>query len=308
MIVIRCMSGLGNQLFQYALGRHLSLIHGRPLRLDASGYTATEPDANAGTRQFGLDAFAVNGQVAAPEELEEFEIYRRVGTRGRIARLLNRWTPYHRRAVIQEASADYWRFQPSILTSRLAEPVCLVGFWQSERYFADIDATIRRDLTLKQPPDAENIEILSDIERANSIAIHVRHGDNATGAAEKLGVLSSDYYQRAAALIAAEIGEPHFFVFSDDPDWAAKTLMLPGPVTFITHNGDKRNHEDLRLMAACKHHIVANSTFSWWGAWLGKKHGQVVYAPSKYFLHSDQDCPDFYPNSWHLLPVEPGTP
>jgi hypothetical protein len=297
------MGGLGNQLFQYALGRHLSMIHERPLRFDVSGYTAIKPDAKTGTRMCGLDAFAVSGQAASAEELKHFEIYRRVGTIGRIARLANSWTPYHRRVYLLERRADFWRFCKSVLTSRLASRVYMVGYWQAEKYFADIAGTIQADLRLKRPAEGENAEMLSAIREADSVAVHVRHADNATSAAKGLGILPLAYYEKATGLISQQLRHPQFFVFSDDPDWARATLTLPGPTTFVTHNGDEKNYEDLRLMAACKHHIIANSTFSWWGAWLGKKDGQIVYAPMKYYINTDRDFRDFYPASWNLLPV-----
>lgn len=301
MIVIRFMGGLGNQLFQYALGRHLSLIHNRPLRFDASGYTATRPDTYTGTRLFGLEAFSVKGQVATPAELKWFEIYRTPGTWGRIARLANRWTPYHRRRYILERNRDFWHFRPEVLTSSLAEHVCMVGFWQTEKYFADIAKTIRAELTLKRAADGENAAMLSVISRTDSVSVHVRHGDNATSMAKEHGVLQPSYYQRAAGLITKGLRNPHFFVFSDDPAWARENLTLPGETTFVVHNGDEKNYEDLRLMAACKHHIVGNSTFSWWGAWLGSKAGQLVYAPMKYLLHSNRVYQDYYPATWKLL-------
>jgi hypothetical protein len=303
VIVVRFMGGLGNQLFQYALGRHLSLIHGRPLRFDISGYTATRPDAKAGTRLFGLGAFNISGQIAAKADLDHFEIYRRPGTRGRIARLTNSLTPYRLRRYIQEPKADYWRFCPGVLTSPLASRVCLEGFWQTGKYYESIAATIRKDFTLKLPAAGENAEMLSCILRTDSVAVHVRHGDNATSAARDHGVLPPSYYHEAARRITGEVGRPHFFVFSDGPDWAKENLALPGPTTFVVHNGDEKNHEDLRLMAACKHHIAGNSTFSWWGAWLGKKDAQIVYAPMKYFMESDRDNRDYYPSGWILLPI-----
>lgn len=303
LILIRFMGGLGNQLFQYALGRHLSLIHNRPLRFDISGYTALQPDAKAGTRLFGLTAFNVSGQIATPAELSYFQMYRRPGTIGRIARLLNSFTPYRRRHYIQEPKAHYWRFHRSVLTSPLAGYVCLEGFWQTEKYFADIATTIRQDFVLRAPAAGEDAEMLSCILRTDSVAVHVRHGDNATSVAKDHGVLPLAYYQEAARLITREVSHPHFFIFSDGPDWARENLTLPGPTAFVVHNGDEKNYQDLRLMAACKHHVVGNSTFSWWGAWLGKKDHQRVYAPMKYFMELHRDNGDYYPSGWILLPV-----
>ena len=307
MIVIRFTGGLGNQLFQYALGRHLSLIHNRPLRFDTSGYTATTPDAKQGTRLFGLGAFAISGQLATSDELRPFEMYRRQGTRGRLTRLGNRCLPFRFRRYIIEDKAHFWRFRRSVLTSPLAEQVLLQGHWQTEKYFEDIAPTIRSDLRLNLPAVGENAEMLSTICAVNSVSVHVRHGDNATSLAREHGVLPLSYYERAAGLIKKWIPKPYFFVFSDDPDWAKENLSLPDPTTFLIHNGDEKNYEDLRLMATCRHHIVGNSSFSWWGAWLGKKDGQIVYAPAQYLMRSNgqrSDYRDYYPAAWGVLPVQ----
>lgn len=304
MILVRFNGGLGNQLFQYATGRALALIHGRPLRFDISGYAASVPDARAGIRLFGLDAFRVDGQVASPDELKEFEIYRAAGMRARLARLTNSLLPLDRRRYLIEHREHYWRFQPSILKSPLASRVCVVGYWQTPKYFEAIDSVIREDLVLSRPLQPESVRLLSLIADGDSVAVHVRHSDNvADPAARGLGLLPLDYYREAASLIAREANPPHFFVFSDDPAWAKAALDLPGPATFVTHNGDERNYEDLHLMAACRHHITGNSTFSWWGAWLGKKDGQRVFAPNRYFLHTKASYQDLYPSGWKLLTV-----
>lgn len=301
MIVIRFMGGLGNQMFQYALGRHLSLIHGRPLRFDASGYTESKPDPRAGVRLFGLPAYTIQGEVATPDELKHFLIYRTPGAKGRIARRANSWTLYHRRRYVIEQQNEFWHFCRRVLTSPLADPVCMVGYWQTEKYFEEIAATIRKDLTLKVPAAGENADMLSVISAVESVSVHVRHGDNATSTEAAHGVLPVSYYQRAASLVSEQLHRPHFFVFSDDPIWAQEALTLPGPTRFVTHNGDEKNYEDLRLMTACKHHIVGNSTFSWWGAWLGKKEHQMVYAPKKYHVSANRDYRDYYPAGWNLL-------
>ena len=306
MIVIRFTGGLGNQLFQYALGRHLSLIHNRPLRFDTSGYIATTPDAKLGTRLFGLGAFSISGQLANSDELQPFEMYRREGTKGRISRLANRCVPFRFRRYIIENKADFWRFCRFVLRSQLAEEVLFQGHWQTEKYFEDIAAIIRNDLRLKLPAEGANAEMLSTIGGVDSVAVHVRHGDNATSAAKHHGVLPPSYYEQAAGLMKKRISKPCFFVFSDDPDWTKENLRLPAPTIFVVHNGDEKNYEDLRLMAACKHHIVGNSTFSWWAAWLGKKDDQIVLAPAQYLICSNghgRDYRDYYPSSWGLLSV-----
>ncbi|MBZ5567107.1 MAG: alpha-1,2-fucosyltransferase [Acidobacteriia bacterium] len=300
MIVVRFAGGLGNQLFQYALGRHLSLIHKRPLHFDVSGYTDVKGDPKAGIRLFGLHSFSVKGEVATPDVLECFLIYRTPGTRGRLARLANRFCPLSRKRYLQEPPSSYWQFYPPVLTSPLAEPVCLVGNWQSQKYFSHIAATLREEVSLRSPADGQNAAMLAAISASNSVAVHVRRGDRYHG--EGLyGVLPVAYYHAAAGAIAGKVSRPHFYVFSDEPEWAREVLALPGPTVFVSHNGDEKNHEDLRLMAACKHHIIANSSFSWWAAWLGKKDNQLVYAPTKYQIGSNCDYSDYYPAEWNLL-------
>ena len=203
MILIRFTGGLGNHLFQYALGRHLSLIHNRPLRFDISGYTDARPDAKTGARVFALSAFNVRGQAATPEELKEFLIYRTPGTRGRMARLANRLAPLHRKRYVEEPRSKYWHFYGAMLTSRLAEPVCLVGNWQTEKYFRDIAAVIRAELALGYPAEGQNAEMLSLIASHESVAVHVRHTDNLIRAPkEGFYVLPVAYYHEAAALIS----------------------------------------------------------------------------------------------------------
>ena len=303
MIVVRFNGGLGNQLFQYAMGRHLSLIHSRPLKFDISGYTSSEPDPRAGIRVFGLDAFTVDGQVATPGELKEFEIYRAAGTQARFARLTNSLMPLRCRPYVLEHKNDFWQFKPSILKSPLANRVSVVGYWQTAKYFESIAGIIRNDVKLRHPPASETTRLLSEMAHVESVSVHVRHGDNATAAAKDHGVLPLSYYRKAASLIGSETRAPHFFVFSDDAAWAKATLELPGATTFVTHNGDAKNYEDLWLMAACRHHIVGNSTFSWWGAWLGMKDSQRVFAPEKYFVNRKVRFLDYYPRNWNLLPI-----
>jgi Glycosyl transferase family 11 len=303
MIVVRLLGGLGNQLFQYALGRHLSLIHKRPLKFDTTYFTAQTPDAMRGIRVFGLAAFSLDVAIASDEVLREFSVYRGRRVTARFARLGSRWVPLRYRRYIGQRRADFWRFHPSILTSTLSDSVLIEGYWQSEKYFEGISQIIRNDLRLQWPPSGKNAELLAEISATNSVSVHVRHGDNANGMADELGVLSLRYYSRAKKLILDTVDKPRFFVFSDDPAWARENIRVPAGSVFVTHNGDEQNFEDLRLMAACKHHINGNSSFSWWGAWLGKKPGQIVIAPEKYLLGAVDDYRDYYPSAWTLLPV-----
>lgn len=300
-IVVRFTGGLGNQMFQYALGRHLALIHKRQLRFDVSGYVNDKPDAKTGVRLFGLSWFSVHGEIATGDDLEPFRSYRATGLGGRVMRVVDRAKPIARRRIVQERNEHRWQFRPDLLKSHLADPVCLVGLWQSEKYFAAIANTIRSELQVKKAPNGDNAAMLAEISSTNSVAVHVRYGDNVT-VEQAHGALPLSYYHRACDLLQQKVSNTRYYVFSDDPSWAKANLALPGETVFVCHNGDEKNHEDLRLMSACKHHIIGNSTFSWWGAWLGKKEGQLVYAPRQYHMAASFTYPDYYPPNWTLLP------
>jgi hypothetical protein len=179
----------------------------------------------------------------------------------------------------------------------------LEGYWQSEKYFADIGEQLRNELTLKAPPDAQNAETIAAIENCNAVCLHVRRGDyvaepdiNAVH-----GTCDADYYQRAVAAVANRVADPVFFVFSDDPDWCATRLRVPYPVNLITHNVRSQDHEDLRLMTHCKHFILANSSFSWWGAWLASRPEKTVICPKRWFARADVPTDDLIPSTWTRL-------
>jgi hypothetical protein len=153
---------------------------------------------------------------------------------------------------------------------------------------------VREEITGK------NQELAKAIQNSVSVAVHVRHGDNASHIAAGLGVLPRQYYLTAMQALGRELANPRYFVFSDDISWA-KELLSGGGITYVDQNRGARSYEDLRLMALGKHHVIANSTFGWWGAWLGKKEGQIVYAPKRYYQNVDRPNPDLYPPSWRQV-------
>ena len=253
--------GVGNQLFIYAAARALALRNGAELWLDARSALDNDPQ-----RAYRLDAFAIAGRLApAGSFFVSTPRWRRTPIR-----FASRLLPYRRRSYIEQPWA---RFVPQLLTLRVAGDVYLDGFWQSEAYFAGCADTIRRELTFRHAPDAANAATLDRIQHAESIAVHCRRGDNAVYLPER-------YYSAAAGLVATQCAAPRFFVFADDREWARAHLSLPGSVEHVCHNTAPGGEcEDLRLMAACRHIITANSTFSWWGAWLGARDGRLVVCP-----------------------------
>ena len=291
MVIVRLRGGLGNQLFQYAAGRRIALLGGAPLKLDLTAFELS-------TRSYRLNHYNIVEEVASPAEIRRLSGVGHEGAVARVCRHLNNRLHINKRSVLRER---HYRFDPRFL--RRLDNVYLDGYWQSEKYFKDIENTVREEFTLKQPPDGMNSAFLATVGHCESVSVHVRRGDYVANPATNRvhGSCDPDYYRRAADCIAESVDKPHFFVFSDDPRWARSSLSFDGPVDYVDHNGEDTDYEDLRLMSRCKHHILANSTFSWWGAWLCHNPDKVVVAPRKWFNDPSLDTSDLIPPSWRRV-------
>lgn len=285
MIIVKLMCGLGNQLFQYALARRLSLLHNVPLKLDISHFETNK------LRKYSLNYFNIREDFA-----EENEIAAIKGKRiFNLKRFAEKLIPYYNRSHVCEQKCG---FDPNILKSQ--KNVYLEGYWQSELYFKEIEDIIRREFTFKNEADAVNKRITSLIDVINSVSLHIRRADYALEPLTNQfhGTCSLAYYEQAADIIAQRFPSPHFFVFSDDILWVKSNLLLKYQMTFISHNNTFKDYDDLRLMTHCKHHIIANSSFSWWGAWLSKNPDKMVIAPRKWFSDQNIDTKDLVPENW----------
>jgi hypothetical protein len=221
-----------------------------------------------------LDRFAIPARKATSwERMEPFERYRRG-----VAKIVSRRRPFHLRRYVEREGMD---FDSRVLTIRVRGRVYLDGCWQGEGYFKDVEPTIREDLRIIPPTDELNRQMAERIAGCNAVAVHVRwfHAPGSEGAAHNASV---DYYRRALDEIRRRVNDPHFFLFSDDPNSARALLDLPEQdATCVAHNrGDQNAYADLWLMSQCRHFIIANSTFSWWGAWLCAYQDKMVIAPS----------------------------
>lgn len=276
MIITKLQGGLGNQLFQYSLGRFLAHKHQTPLKLDTSWYGVV-PD-----RQYDLSVYAIAAPLATAPEAES---------------LKNKFVPLAKRSYFKER---FYHFDPAVLAA--GPNVFLEGYWQSEKYFLPIADIIRHEITLKTPPQGMNKEILQQINETLAVSLHVRRGDYVSNSAANNyhGTSPLEYYKAAVDHIAKRVKNPHFYIFSDDPTWTRKNLLLDYPLTFVTGN-DKAAQEDLRLMSQCRHFIIANSTFSWWGAWLSSSEGKTVIAPKEWFKDKSNTDKDLIPNDWLRL-------
>jgi Glycosyl transferase family 11 len=287
--------GLGNQLFQYATARRLALTNGVPLVIDhLSGFAR-----DFYQRRYLLDRFAIHGQTIDPRA--SF-----VSPWGRVRRRALTWRNRSRALADQTyVVEDQEKFHPEMLTLAVTRPIYLEGYWQHERYFADIADLVRDELTLKTEHDAQNLAMAEKIDAVESVCLHVRrlHGVPGTKDAKPLAQVSAwhhldaSYFPRALELLASKVANPHFFVFADYPDWAREHIHTTHPIEFVTHNGPDADTEDFWLMGRCRHFIISNSTFSWWAAWLARNPLKVVIAPKGAIGKMLRSVPD----SWLLV-------
>lgn len=293
VITVVLKGGLGNQLFQFAAGRHVAFRRGTGLAFDLSRLGTGPPNETArayALAQYGLDV-SLDG-ARHPSSARQ--------PRTRLGRLLARRDPSRIREVGKA-------FDPTVLDA--PDGTLLDGFWQSERYFASIGPTVRRELALPRPPAGANASLLARIRSSrSSLGVHIRRGDYVTNANARAfhGGPGIAWYCRAVELIGARVAGLELFVFSDDPAWSEANFVPPFPTTFVRHNGDAP-HEDLRLMSTCGHHVIANSSFSWWAAWLGERAEQIVVAPSPWFRLAAANTPDLVPQRWITLPIDVST-
>lgn len=290
MVITKLIGGLGNQMFQYAVARRIACYAGVPVKLDLSGFQ------NYPLRSYALDCFNVKAELASEAEVARF--VERPGRWKRMATRILGTKGDLPPGMIKERS---FRFDPELLS--LEGDIYLDGYWQSEKYFREIEGCIRDEFTVKSDPEGLNRELAEMIKEVDAVSVHVRRGDYVSDPVTSAwhGTCSPRYYEQAAALIARTVRNPHFFVFSDDPAWAEQNIHLGYSSVHVKHNGPDRHFEDLRLMSSCRHHVIANSSFSWWGAWLGRSPGKIVIAPSRWFNTEEMDTSDLIPDTWIKL-------
>lgn len=291
MIITKLIGGLGNQMFQYVVGRHLGMKNDSVLKLDISGFNDYK------LRTYDLSCFNIQENIATLEDLSRV-LLPSDDCVHRIKKYLDARHPgIPRIRYIKEHS---YNFNPEVLT--FGDNTYLDGYWQSEKYFSDIKEVVKEEFSLKNKPDPINESYLEEIMDCESVSVHVRRGDYVSNprAAQVHGFLGLEYYQKALSIILKNTDRPHFFVFSDDPGWAERNIKTDAPIIYIKHNGTK-NYEDLRLMSTCKHHIIANSSFSWWGAWLSPEKEKLVITPRRWFKSDGLNARDLIPESWQKI-------
>lgn len=278
MIIVKLRGGLGNQMFQYATGRNLALKNNTKLKFDV---TELEHDK---LRNYELHIFNISGSIASSYRL----MFIRKFNKNIISKVLGQNYLY-----IKQKD---WYFDATILEKK--GNIYLDGYWQSEKYFKDIRHIITKDFMIRRDPDKKNKSVSKKIESSNSVCIHVRREDYIKNKITKEvhGICSLEYYHNAVKIIEKKTRNPKFFIFSDDSKWTRKNLKLKHTTIYVDINNMEKSYEDLRLMSNCKHFIIANSSFSWWGAWLSNNPDKIVCAPKKWFTIIDEG--DIVPKSW----------
>ena len=292
MIIVKLTGGIGNQMFQYAAARRMSYVNNTQLQIDLGWFNESGLSAN---RKYELKVFNVIGKIATPSNILALKTRRQNPLSRRLPNFLKKTVFNTNQTHIIE---KYFNFDPAILNVK--DNIYLDGYWQSEKYFIDIEQIIRKEFTFKNDPTERNREASDAIVTAESVAVHIRRGDYVTLAQANAfhGLCPPEYYQLAVEEIAKQVNKPVFFVFSDDIEWVRDNVKLDYKTIFIDHNNPDQGYEDLRLMSLCKHQIIANSSFSWWGAWLNPSPNKIVIAPRIWFRKASQDTRDLIPSTW----------
>jgi hypothetical protein len=272
MIIVKLQGGVGNQMFQYAAGKQLAHIHQTTLKLDINSF---ERDP---LREYALQFFNIDAEIAVNNEIDELTFGHQIHDRyrKRILWYLPFLFPHHFRERENEFNEKFFR---------LNDDIYLEGYFQSEKYFKKIENKIRNDFKLKVSLSTNQLEIKSFMCCNNSVSIHVRRGDyvNDSKITKIHYVCDLDYYKRCVEYLIEKVSDPYFFVFSDDLQWVKDNLKISAPIFFINSQINKQaiqDVNDLMLMSSCKHHIISNSSFSWWGSWLSNYEKRIIVAPS----------------------------
>jgi Glycosyl transferase family 11 len=298
-VVVRLSHGLGNQLFQYALGRKLAIERKAQLFLDASWYTVENcprPD-----RPLALSEFNPSGEITFDGRWKSAWLAPTVA--GKLQWMIERHLPPSWRKFVEE-DVDRMKsrgqaFDRRIFRARAGAYFC--GYWVSPLYFEGVEDQLRKELVLRQQPDGRYPDYLARIRESESVAVHVRRGDIRNYPA--FGVLDAAYYGPAVAAIRKKTGAPRFFVFSDTVSEARQVMDGIAECEYVELGADASPAHDLSLMAACRHFIIANSTFSWWGAWLSQHPDKVVLVPDKWLPGISRAVDDIYLPAWESIPV-----
>lgn len=295
MIISNLLGGLGNQMFQYAVARALALDLGVPLKFTTDCF-----DTYNAHNGFELGRiFGLNLDLASKDELTSMIGWWRQAPS--VRRLLGK-RPFSRLTGSRFLLEPGFNYLP-ILRERAEKGGYLQGYWQSERYFSGHAARIRTDFSFQEDLRGANLQIAHAILQGPAISIHIRRGDYVSNpkTLSVHGICHPDYYHAAIETLLQRCPGSRLFAFSDDPQWVSQVLHPRYPeLVLVDHNKGMESYNDIRLMSMCHHHIIANSSFSWWGAWLNPRPDKIVVAPARWFADG-RDTRDLIPAGWERI-------
>jgi len=282
MVIVTLGGGLGNQLFQYSIGRLLAIKNKTTLKLYISNFKYEN------NRCYKLNCFDIKEVFATEEEVEKLiHIYYSNSLYARIYKKIHQNKPKHKRNYFIEK--DYYLYEPELM--KISSDVLLEGFWQHYKYYENFPPQILQELTLKEEFKPTSINnIINNIEQENSsVSIHIRRGDYVSDSNNLnfFGTLPMQYYYDAVNYINKNIQTPKFYIFSDDLNWVKDNFKINAPITFVDIEGGTKDYLELDAMSKCRHNIIANSSFSWWGAFLNKNTDKIIIAPKSWVVRED---------------------
>lgn len=293
MIIVTLQGGLGNQMFQYACGKSAALQRNSYFRLDTRTLQKVNIDEHFTNRFFELNIFDAKISEASDKEFNRFF------AKSILLKIWYKWLRGYNHYTEQTFFFD-------VALNLQRRSLFLLGYWQTEKYFIAYENDIRKDFIFSTPKNNDTLLYEKEILLCNAVSIHIRRGDYITSSTANSfhGVINLDYYEVAMQKIEKLVENPIYYLFSDDPAWAKVHIVKNRKdIVIIKHNIGKDNWQDMYLMSKCKHNIIANSSFSWWGAWLNENINKIVIAPKKWFANNEQNnqTQDLIPESWIKL-------
>jgi len=291
MLIVNILGGIGNQMFQYAFGYAISKKNDEVLKLDINSFETYD------LRDYELGLFNINAVLASNEEVKKLK-YKNENIFEKVLRKVRR-----KKMAVSENNykEHHFHFDQDVFNAE--GNIYFDGYWQSEKYFNDYREELLEQFTLKNGIHSQTRIFKQKIENAESISLHIRRADYVTNAHTNSvhGTCDLVYYRKAVSFLKSKVSNPHFFIFSDDLAWAKENLDFIDNITFVELEKDVPDHEEMYLMSQCRHNIIANSSFSWWGAWLNQNPDKIVIAPKQWFNDLAINTSDLIPESWICL-------
>ena len=288
---VRLSGGLGNQMFQYAFGRRLATAPGLTVSFDVENGFRGDPFA----RKFSLDAFEARIVKAIPSDIPLGIGWHRPW-RG-LAKVGWRVLPRAQQRLVEERVAH--QCDAEVLSMAAVPGKYYSGYWQNEGYFLPVQDALRGEFALRQPLRPAFRALTEEMAGCRSVSVHARRCVEHDQAKVMLSRCDGSYFQRAVMKIGVT-AETVYYIFSDIPAWAKSNLKLPGICRYVADLGPWSDGEELVLMSGCQHHVISNSTFGWWGAWLGKNPAKVIVAPKIWGAEMPTDRINICPPGWLL--------